>query len=348
MTDISASPVLVLGADGTVARATLEALLRKGAQIRALVRRDLPDRDPRVEWVIGDLRAEGVLRNALAGVRTALYVTPHADDETTMAELVVAECRRAGVRLVFVGVHVSGRTARGRLSRLLYKVLMPAYKPKLDLAGMIERTSPEAVMLTPPNFYDNDLLFLPDILSGSFPTPLRGVNRVAVCDIGDVAARALTEPDFPSGTHGVWGPVSLTGAESAAIWAEVLGRPVRYTGDDKAAWEATLCRRVPDGKKRRDWRNSFRTLSWMTMATRPHHVEETTRLLRRGPTTYRDWVQAQVRSGLESDLGGSGGAFGTAALQVGADFWVQGRVQARPSEQNGPVNGGIVGSGHGC
>ena len=31
-------------------------------------------------------------------------------------------------------------------------------------------------MLVPSNFYDNDLTFLPDILSGSFPTPLRGVN----------------------------------------------------------------------------------------------------------------------------------------------------------------------------
>ena len=203
-------------------------------------------------------------------------------------------------------------------------------------------------MLTPPNFYDNDLMFLPEILSGTFPTPLRGVNRVAVCDIGDVAARALTEPDFPSGTHGVWGPVSLTGAESAAIWAEVLGRPVRYTGDDKAAWEVTLCRRVPDGKKRRDWRNSFRTLSWMTMATSSDQVEETTQLLGRAPTAYRDWVQAQLQSGFEGDLGGTSRAFGAAALQVGADFRVQGCVQTRPGQEDRTVDGGIVGSRGGC
>lgn len=286
--------VLVLGADGTVARAALDSLLHRGAQVRALVRRELPDRDPRVQWVIGDLREEGVLRAALVEVRTVLYVTPHADDEVAMAELVVAECRRAGARLVFVGVHVSGRTVRGRLSRLLFKAMMPAYRPKLDLAAMVETTSPDAVMLVPSNFYDNDLLFLPDILAGKFPTPLRGVNRVAARDIGEVAATALTDPGFPSGTYGISGPVSLTGAESAAVWAEVLGRPVHYTGEDKVAWEATLCQRIPDGKKRRDWRNSFRTLGWLTWATSDREVEETTWLLGRAPTAYRDWVQAQV------------------------------------------------------
>ena len=123
---------------------------------------------------------------------------------------------------------------------------------------------------------------------------------MAAGDIGEIAATALTDPAFPAGSQDVAGPVSLSGGESAAIWAEAFGRPVRYTGDDKVAWEQTLCRRIPEGKKRRDWRNSFRALSWMSMGTSEREVEETTRLLGRAPTTYREWVRTQTaRLGVE-------------------------------------------------
>ena len=289
--------VLVIGADGTVARATLHALIARGARVRALVRRPRigPDTSlPSVDWVLGDLRQPGTLRNALSGVRTVLYVSPHTEEEVALAEQVVAECRRAGARLVFVGVHVAGVTVRGRLTRLLFRLLLPAYGPKLTIGATVEATSPDAVMLVPSNFYDNDLTFLPDILAGSFPTPLRGVNRVAAGDIGEVAALALTEPSFPAGSHGISGPATLSGAESAAVWAEALGRSVRSTGDDTEAWEAALVRRIPAGKKRNDWRSSFRALSWLRMGTSAREVEETALLLGRAPTTYRDWVRSQV------------------------------------------------------
>ena len=72
---------------------------------------------------------------------------------------------------MFVGVHVSGRTVRGRLLRQVFKILLPAYRPKLEIGRMVETTSPQAVMLVPSNFYDNDLTFLPDIMAGSYPTP---------------------------------------------------------------------------------------------------------------------------------------------------------------------------------
>ena len=302
MTNPSAAPsttdhVLVIGVDGTVARATLDALISRGTRVRALVRRSRTEPDlslPLVEWVVADIREPGTLRDALAGIGTVLYVSPHAEEEVALAEHVVAECRRAGARLVFVGVHVSGVTLRGRMTRLLFRLLLPAYGPKLTIGATVESTSPDVVMLVPSNFYDNDLTFLPDILAGSFPTPLRGVNRVAATDIGEVAAIALTDPSFPAGSHGISGPATLSGAESAAVWAEVLGRSVRYTGDDTGTWEAALIRRIPAGKKRNDWRNSFRALAWMRMGTSAREVEETAQLLGRPPTTYREWVRGHV------------------------------------------------------
>ena len=314
--------VLIIGADGTVARATLDALIPRDTNVRALVRRPRTEHDtslPSIEWVVGDIREPGTLRHALAGVRTVLYVSPHAEEEVKLAEQVVAECQRAGARLVFVGVHVSGLTWRGRAMRLLFRVLLPAYGPKLTIGAMVESTSPDIVMLVPSNFYDNDLTFLPDILTGTFPTPLRGVNRVAAADIGEVAATALTDPGFPTGSHGISGPATLSGAESAAVWAEALGRSVRYTGDDTDAWEAALIRRIPAGKKRNDWRNSFRALGWMRMGTSASEVEETALLLGRPPMTYRDWVRIQVdalnedRHGLSQQAGTTGRAVASTA-----------------------------------
>ena len=289
--------VLVIGADGTVARATLDALIPRGTQVRALVRRPRIDPDlslRSVEWVVGDIRKPGTLRDALTGVSSVLYVSPHADEEVALAEHVIEECRRARARLIFVGVHVAGVTLRGRLTRQLFRLLIPAYGPKLTIGAEVERTSPAAVLLVPSNFYDNDLTFLPDILAGSFPTPLRGVNRVAARDIGEVAADALTDPGFPAGSHGISGPATMSGTESAAVWADALGRSVRYTGSDPEAWEAALNRRIPPGKKRNDWRNSFRALSWLRMGTSAREVHETALLLGRTPMTYPDWVRSQV------------------------------------------------------
>ncbi len=294
-----AAPVLVLAAGGTVAGATLDELRRRDVAVRALVRRPRPADDPGIEWVVGDLRDPGVLTAALRGVRTVLYVTPHENDETAMADLVVRATRAAGVRLVFVGVHVSTRTVRGWLLHHVFRLLLPAYVPKLKIGRMVERTLPDAALVVPSNFYDNDLTFLADIEAGEYPTPIRRVNRVAVSDIAQVCADALTDPAFPAGTHGVSGPASLSGEESAAAWAEALGRPVRYVGNDPEAWEAALCRRIPEGKRRRDWRNSFRALGRMSMKTSPRDVEETTRLLGRPPLDYRSWVAAQVRSRAE-------------------------------------------------
>ncbi len=71
-----------------------------------------------------------------------------------------------------------------------------------------------------------------------YPQPLggRGVNRVDVRDIAEAAVNALLE-----GTCGVVplnGPRGLTGDDAARVYSELLGRPVRYAGDDLDAWEA--------------------------------------------------------------------------------------------------------------
>ena len=111
-----------------------------------------------------------------------------------------------------------------------------------------------------------------------------------------LCARALLEPDFPSGSYSVCGPRNFSGAQSAQVWAEALGRPVAYTGDDVAAWHEALDRRVPPGKKNRDFRASFKTLGRISIKTSAD-LAETTTLLGRRPLDYADYVKDLARTG---------------------------------------------------
>jgi uncharacterized protein YbjT (DUF2867 family) len=288
----STPPVLVVGATGTVGGAVTNALIARGAVVRALVRRPAPHLTAAgVEQVVGDLSDPGAVRRALTGVSAACYVSPHSDDEELLARIFVDEANRAGVRLVFAGVHVSSRTPRSWVSLQVMRLLFASYRPKLRIGQLIEHSAPAAVIFVPTNFYDNDELFLADIVAGTYPTPMRGINRVAASDVGEVCSRALLDPGFPAGTYPVCGPRSFTGEESARVWADVLGRPVRYTGDDPVAWAAAADRRLPTGKKGRDYRASFRLLGRLAIPTSTAQVALTTSLLGRPPLGYAGYAR---------------------------------------------------------
>ena len=161
---------------------------------------------------------------------------------------------------------------------------------------MIERTAPRSVLFSPSNFYDNDELFLDDIRAGQYPMPMRGVNRVAVSDVGELCAQALLDPDFPSGTYSVSGPRSLVGSSRRRFG------PRRSVGRSRTP-AATSRRRARSARpsratrqEERDFRASFRTLGRFAIPTSAADVAETTRLLGRPPRAYADYVRDLART----------------------------------------------------
>ena len=293
------TPVLVLGATGQVGRHVVRALLDRGATVRAMLRDpDGADVPAGVERVPGDLRDAASVRAALHGARAAFYVTPHEADEEALAATVLAACEEAGVRLVFVGVHVHARTwLRRTLLRTVVARALPHYRAKLALARSVARSPLRPVLLVPTNFLQNDEVLAGELLAGRYPTPLgrTGVNRVDLRDLGEVAARALLDGDVAPGAHPVVGPRSVDGPTSAAAWASALGRPVTYVGDDDAAMEAAL-RRHLHGQRLADWTATFRVLRGLSMATSPGDVRTTTALLGRPPRDLDDYVRDTVAS----------------------------------------------------
>jgi uncharacterized protein YbjT (DUF2867 family) len=287
--------VLVLGARGTVGSEVTRALLEAGARVRILTRSSngldhLPDT---VEQQVGDVRDRACLARAMDGVASAFYSSPHEEDEEQLARNVVEACERAGARLVFVGVHVDGPNRLVRaLKRRTFGRIAPHYRPKFAIAERVRRSRANTVLLMPSNFCQNDELFREQLMEGFFSQPLghKGVNRVDVRDVGDVAARALLDPSIPSGPLPVCGPATFSGPACAAVWSAALGREVRYTGDDEQTWMRLLRERL-SGRKQEDFLNTYRVISRFYMPTDPRSVARITALLGRPPRSYGEYVR---------------------------------------------------------
>lgn len=294
MSAAPSSDILVLGSTGMMGREVLAALRRRGATARVLVRD--PARLASSEGLdvrVGDLRDPDTLRAALDGIRVVFHLSPHEADEVALSTTVVRACEAAGARIVFAGVAIDdANPVLGWLTRRYFGHVLPRYRGKLAIARLVQTSRTRPVVLAVGNFMQNDEVFLDAIRGGAFVHPChpKGLNRVDLRDLGDIAATVLTDPDFPSGTYPVVGPRSLTGPECARTWSEVLGVPVRYAGDDDAALDAALQAHL-QGHRREDWSASMRLLRRFAVPTKASELATTERLLGRPATTFDAFVR---------------------------------------------------------
>jgi uncharacterized protein YbjT (DUF2867 family) len=286
-----ARKILLVGASGTLGGLTLRELVRRGADVRALVRakRNLPGQ---VEQFIGDLSDRSSVEKALDGVQAAYYISPHETDEVEFAENFIQACEAAGVRLVFAGVQIPDPDMAANFARLF-----PHYKGKIDIgAAMAAAANHVVISVAFANWMQNDEQFKEDILNGEFGQSLdpRGVNRIDLRDVAEISASALLDPDFPEGDYFMVGPESLSGQQCADIWAAELNRPVRYLGDDEQAWRQAIARRLT-GNKQVDWLYSFEFLSTNELPTDPDALKATEKLLGHPTRNYRTYVHDTAR-----------------------------------------------------
>jgi uncharacterized protein YbjT (DUF2867 family) len=132
-------------------------------------------------------------------------------------------------------------------------VNVPHFAVKFGAERMIQQMGFSATILRPTYFIDNDATIKDVILNhGVYPMPVggKGLAMVDTRDIAEVAAIELIRRDQDSGEPTVEiinlvGPETLTGQALAAIWSEVLGRPIAYGGDDPSGFEQTLAGFMP-------------------------------------------------------------------------------------------------------
>lgn len=228
--------ILVTGAAGKTGRAVLRALIGRGSTVRALVRRPEQESIARAagaaEVSVGDLLDERELARAAGSIDAVYCIVPNMHrDEAAIVEAMIEVARQAGVRR-FVYHSVLHPHARS----------MPHHARKLDAEERLFESGLEASVLQPAAYMQNLLPLRPQILErGLLPVPYPVSTRIGLVDLADVgeaAARVLTEEGHGDATYPLCGPHNPTQEEVAATLSRVLGRPVRAVERSLEDWRA--------------------------------------------------------------------------------------------------------------
>jgi uncharacterized protein YbjT (DUF2867 family) len=280
--------ILVTGATGRVGRHVVEQLVKRGAAVRVLTRdaskASFPDG---VDVAQGELLDIDSLRKAFAGVSTLFLLNAVTGDEFTQAIIALNVAREAGVeRVVYLSVIHADRFSN-----------VPHFAVKSGAERMLEQMGFSATILRPSYFIDNEVMIKDVVMNhGVYPMPIgsKGVAMVDARDIAEVAAIELIRRDrapgkLPIETVNLVGPDTLTGADVAAIWSEVLGRPVVYGGDDPSGFEQNMATFMP---KWMAYEMRLMAERYVSDGMIPDEgdVERLTRILGRPLHTYRDFA----------------------------------------------------------
>ena len=280
--------ILVTGATGTIGTQVVARLVKRGADMRALVRDPAKAKLPEgVVAVRGDMLDVDAMHSALDGVTTLFLLNAVVPDELTQALITLNLAREAGIeRIVYFSVIHSDRY-----------VDVPHFAGKYAVERMIEQMGLKATILRPSYFINNDMSVKDVVIGrGVYPVPVgaKGLAMADVRDIGEIAAielmrREQSAEPLPLDKLDVVGPDSLTGAGIAAIWSEVLGRPIAYGGGDTAAFEQTMKAFAP-GWMAYDMRMMAERFQSEGMTAEPGDVERLTAMLGRPLRSYRDFA----------------------------------------------------------
>jgi len=232
---ISDNPILVTGATGNTGRPLVEALVRAGAPVRAMVRDQasqskLPDG---VQVAVADFEEPASLAAALDGVRQAYLVTPSSEQAEAQQKRFADLAAAAGVRhLVVLSQLAAAEDSPVRFLR--YHAAVERHVRDLGIGYTFLR----------PNLFFQGLLALakPIAAEGRFFAPIGDapVSAVDVRDIADVAAATLTQAGHEGATYTLTGPAAVTHAEMATALSAALGREITFTDVPPEAFAESL------------------------------------------------------------------------------------------------------------
>ncbi|MBY5544097.1 SDR family oxidoreductase [Rhizobium leguminosarum] len=286
--------ILVTGATGNVGRQVVEHLVKRGADVRALVRDPSKANFPAgVSVAQGDFLDVDSLRNAMSGMSTLFLLSAVVPDEFTQALIALNVARTAGIeRIVYLSV----------IHADVY-VNVPHFAGKFGVERMIEQMGFKATILRPAYFIQNDLM-VKDVITGygAYPMPVgpKGLAMIDVRDIAEIAALELLRREQAAeplalDRINLVGPETLTGADIAAIWSDVLARPIAYGGDNTEGFEQNLKQFMPAWMAY-DMRLMGERFLTDGMLPEAGDVERLTKLLGRPLRSYRAFASETVAS----------------------------------------------------
>ncbi|HHJ06304.1 MAG TPA: nucleoside-diphosphate sugar epimerase [Anaerolineae bacterium] len=282
--------ILVSGAGGKTGQAIISALSKRGAKVRALVRR--AEQIPLMKTLgaqdcaVGNMRRPADVEQAINGARAVYHICPNmARDEVAIGKIMIAAAKNA---------HAAHFVYHSVLHPQIKA--MPHHWRKMRVEERLFEAGIPFTILQPAAYMQNVLAGWRQIIArGVYSAPYAVETRLGMVDLLDVAEAAaivLTQTGHQGAIYELAGSETLTQAQVAEILSQQLDRPVRAEQISLEQWQAnarqaglshyaieTLLKMFRYYEAFGFWGNS-NTLTW---------------LLGRSPNTFRQFIQRQER-----------------------------------------------------
>lgn len=322
---MNSKPVLVVGASGQLGTRIVQQLAAAGRPVRAMVRSTSQvDHLPRsgVELVIGDLMQpeslDAACRDVSAVIATANAVAPThgssfgAVDDLGYSALIDACVRHRSGRFVLISVPVTPHDAA-----------VPLFRTKRLIEQRLAASGLDHTVLRAGPFMDDWFALIGSALPArGDPAPLikrrwpflrhfvgatgRLIDRhgialvpgsaatrhafIAIDDVAKALIAAVDHPALSNATRDLAGPELLSWGDVAALFAEILGRPVRVVGMPGAVFRFQQLLMRPFSEAA----SNIMGLNWLASSTLAVADDGTLALLGVSPVDARGFLYAKA------------------------------------------------------
>src|SRR5450432_1341569 len=274
--------ILVTGGTGHVGSEVVKELQKRKADVRILIRKEETPAPAGVQVMVGDLLDPVSVQKALHGVDKLYLLNSVSPDELTQGLIAYDLAKKLKLRQV---VYHS-------VFRVEHFKDVPHFASKLAIESALREFDVPFTIIRPNYFIQNDAT-LKDALTKTriYPMPLGqvGISAVDIRDIAEAAAIALTSDGHFGKTYNLNGPEVVSGPKAASIWSKVLGKEIRYAGDDMDAFEEQMRKRAPSWSAF-DIRMMFEGYLERGFVAEAGDIQTLTGLLGHPPRRYEDFA----------------------------------------------------------
>jgi len=277
--------ILVTGGTGNVGGAVVQELLKRGAQVRVLARKQ-PEKGKlpaNVEIAIGDLMEPVSVEKAMEGIDKLFLLNAVVPDELTQALIAYGIAKRKGIQ------HITYLS--------VFKVEqfrdVPHFASKLAVENALHEFGVPYTILRPGYYIQNDSNLKGALIGpGIYPMPIgsEGICAVDVRDIAEAAAISLTSDGHNGQIYDLVGPTLISGPGNAATWSRLLRKEIKYTGHNFDQWEMQMRSTTPAWTAF-DLRKMFEGYFDRGFASTASEVERLTSLLGHAPRSYESFAE---------------------------------------------------------
>jgi NAD(P)H dehydrogenase (quinone) len=227
--------ILVTGAGGKTGKAVIEALVGRGAPVRAFVRSLAHKAALQVmgvsQVVVGEMNDTKALSKAVRGAEVIYHICPNVSPhEVAFAKGLISAATDSGVaRLVYHSVLHPQIEA------------MPHHWNKMRVEEMLFGSALDITILQPAAYMQNSLAEWDRMKSdGIYRVPYPVETRLSLVDLDDVAeaaATVLTNAGHSGATYELVGTPPLSQIEIAQTFGQALRKPVRAEAETIESWD---------------------------------------------------------------------------------------------------------------